>query len=126
MKKIDFSKIEKALESLQLALTPPPRNDRELDGAIQRFEYTFELSWKVAQKCLSANGIDAPSPKAVIREMGRQGSVDSEKWLHYLVARNSTVHTYDTLTAEQVFAVTKDFATACRQLVEQLKSDSEQ
>ncbi len=49
---IDFSKAEKALQSLKSALTPHPANDRERDGAIQRYEYTFEIIWKIVKKVL--------------------------------------------------------------------------
>ena len=72
---VNFSALEMALASLESALTPPPRNDRERDGAIHRFEYIFELCWKTAKNCLKQSGIDSPSPKSVIRDMGQQ------KWI---------------------------------------------
>lgn len=64
---ISFEPLENALTSLKSALVPPPKNDRERDGAIQRFGYTFELAWKLAKRVLAKNGIDSASPKAVIR-----------------------------------------------------------
>jgi hypothetical protein len=44
----------------------------ERDAAIQRFEYTYEATWKAAQRyLLMREGVDTGSPKAVIREAGK-------------------------------------------------------
>jgi nucleotidyltransferase substrate binding protein (TIGR01987 family) len=120
---VDFTALDKALGTLDAALTPPPRNDRERDGAIQRFEYTFELAWKTAKKVLAEAGIDSQSPKSVIRDLGQQGLLeDIEKWFGFLRARNATRHTYNDTTADQVFEQTQLFAMECRRLVGILKT----
>lgn len=69
---IDFSTFEKALQTLKAALDPPPANDRERDGAIQRFEYTFELSWKISKKVLQKHGISTDTPRGIFRELAQQ------------------------------------------------------
>jgi nucleotidyltransferase substrate binding protein (TIGR01987 family) len=118
----DFTTIEKALGQLESALRSPPANDLERDGAIQRFEYTFELAWKVAKRVLEDSGIIATTPKAVIRELGSHGWInDVEKWLDFLKARNSSVHTYVEKTAIDVFRSAQGFPAECRALVEKLK-----
>jgi len=124
-KTFDFSKIEKALQSLQAALTPPPANDRERDGAIQRFEYTFELTWKVAKKVLALNGLDAQSPKEIIREMARIGWLTQpELWLEFLDARNLTSHNYREEIATEVFSKVETFAAEAEKILKILKKNS--
>jgi nucleotidyltransferase substrate binding protein (TIGR01987 family) len=120
--KVDFTALDSALRSLEDALDPPPRNDRERDGAIQRFEYTFELTWKTAKRVLENSGITSPSPKSVIRDMAQQGWIqDAELWFGFLKARNWTVHTYKEHTAQTVFATVNVFAPECHRLVNELK-----
>lgn len=115
---VDLTALQRALASLEAALTPPPRNDRERDGAIQRFEYTFELTWKTAMRVLHDSGIVARSPKAVIRELAQLGWVsDAEQWLRFLADRNSTTQIYADSTAQEVFASAEGFAAACRDLL---------
>lgn len=121
--KVDFSKLEKALLSLEEALIPPPANTRERDGAIQRFEYTFELTWKTAKRILLNVGIETDSPKSVIRELGRAGWVTNpELWMDFLDARNKTSHNYEELISDQVFSLVPFFAQEARQLLEVLRS----
>jgi nucleotidyltransferase substrate binding protein (TIGR01987 family) len=118
----DFSTLEKALGNLESALQTPPRNDLERDGAIQRFEYTFELAWKVAKRVLEDSGVVATTPKSVIRELGSHGWIPNvEQWLEFLKARNASVHTYVEQTAIDVFRTASLFADKCRALIETLK-----
>ena len=124
MKKSEFSTeiLEKALDSLEKALNPIPQNDRERDGAIQRFEYSFELCWKLAQKMFSSEGIQVHSPKAVIRELASQGLIDNpEDWLDFLEKRNLTSHTYNEKVAEKVFFVIGNFLKSAQHLLHNVK-----
>ena len=120
-----FEPLEKALQSLKNALNPAPLNDRERDGAIQRFEYTFELSWKAAKRVLLENGIDSRAPKTVIRDLAQQGWIeDAELWLEFLKARNATSHSYQEEVAENVFDHAKKFTKECEKLISILKKNS--
>ncbi len=119
---IALQKLEQALRSLEAALTPPPRNDRERDGAIQRFEYTFETAWKTAQRRLKAEGIDAASPREVIREMGRLGWIASvEDWLDFLEKRNLTSHLYNESVALSVWQAVPRFSACARDLLDRFQ-----
>ena len=121
---INLSAASKALKSLQEALDPPPKNDRERDGAIQRFEYTFELIWKSEKKVLSYNGIESNSPRSVIRDLGQQGWIDDvDEWLGFLEARNLTSHTYEENSAEEVFESAKRFYPRAETLLHRLKKE---
>ena len=118
----DFTTLEKALTQLESALRSPPANNLERDGTIQRFEYTFELSWKVAKRVLEESGISATTPKAVIRELGTHGWVPRvETWLDFLKNRNASTHTYIEKTANEVFSAARTFPVECRALIEKMK-----
>jgi nucleotidyltransferase substrate binding protein (TIGR01987 family) len=122
---INFEVLERALKSVLDSLNPPPCNLRERDGAIQRFEYTFELSWKVAKRVLGEHGIEALTPKNVIRELANKGWIDNpELWMAFLRARNQTSHTYQDLTADEVFKTIQAFPTECTKLINKLKLET--
>lgn len=122
---VSFEHMRRALRSLEDALSPAPRNDRERDGAIQRFEYTFEITWKVAARVLAEAGVTAQSPKAVIRELAVQGWIgDAEQWLVFLAARNRTSHIYNEAVAREVFEQARRFAEQCSKLLTTLQAAS--
>lgn len=75
------------------------------DGAIQRFEFTTELSWKTMREyLLSENVIDINSPKSVLRAaFDMKLIVDEEGWRSILNDRNQTSHLYDEDNANQIF-----------------------
>ncbi|OGC06754.1 nucleotidyltransferase [candidate division WOR-1 bacterium RIFOXYA2_FULL_36_21] len=82
-----------------------PRNDIVRDSAIQRFEFTLDLSWKALKAYLEdKKGIVCASPKECFREAYRQGIITyDEAWLDIVDMRNETSHTYYEKTAEEVF-----------------------
>ena len=119
---ITLSPLNQAIQSLQAALVPPPANDRERDGAIQRFEYTFELTWMAGKKVLELYGITSTSPRNVIRDLAQQGWIASaEAWLAFLAARNATTHTYEAKTAEEVFLAAQSFLPEVQALAHKLQ-----
>jgi nucleotidyltransferase substrate binding protein (TIGR01987 family) len=87
---------------LREAKTPVVR-----DAAIQRFEYSFEATWKAAQRHLrDREGLAAASPAATIRSAHGLGLLSEEQArlaLEMAADRNLTVHTYNEPLAEQIF-----------------------
>ena len=47
-------------------------DDMYLDATIQRFEFCFELAWKLMKTVLEYEGIDVNSPRSCIRERGNR------------------------------------------------------
>jgi nucleotidyltransferase substrate binding protein (TIGR01987 family) len=118
---LDLSKFAAALSSLEAAIVPPPKNDRERDGAIQRFEYTFELAWKTAARVLAAHGLSVTSPRAVFRELAAQGWIaDPVPWFEYLEARNQTVYDYSPQRADESNALVPTYYEHARTLYQSL------
>lgn len=84
------------------------------DAAIQRFEYTFETTWKVARQYLSdIERLEAASPRSAIRASFQVGILDeaaTRRALAMVDDRNLSVHTYNEALAEAIFARLDDHA----------------
>lgn len=95
---------EQALTRLKEVLALP-KNDVVRDSAIQRFEFTLDLSWKTLKTFLEEKkGIVVASPKECFREAYRQGIIPYDTdYLDLVDLRNETVHTYREKTAEDVY-----------------------
>ena len=84
-----------------IALVRSRADDEELtmeeEGLIQRFEYSFELGWKLLQDVeKDLNGQGLGGPRAAIRWATAEGWVDDgEVWMSMLQSRNLTTHVYD-------------------------------
>jgi len=102
-----LERANQALFTLQEALALTEPTDLERDGAIQRFEYTFEAMWKAGRHFLRTYaGVDVSSPKEVIRACREVGILDVDETEHALEMaqdRNLTSHTYDRTVAEGFF-----------------------
>lgn len=74
------------------------------DGVIQRFEFTFELFWKMLMFLLRNEGFECVGPRSCIKESARRGFLlNGETALDMLEDRNKTSHIYDESTAEEIF-----------------------
>lgn len=117
----DFSPLLFALASLKDILRQPMDEYRR-DGAIQRFEYTFELSWKYMQRLLKEQGVEAGSPQQVLRAAFKANFIeDLPAWLSFLKNRNLSAHTYNQKVAATVFEAAKTFSPFVERLIEKLK-----
>jgi nucleotidyltransferase substrate binding protein (TIGR01987 family) len=120
-----LSPLKKAVASLKAALAQP-KDEFVRDAAIQRFEYTYELAWKMLKRHLDesegAAAVDPLSRKDLFRLGGERGIVENvEAWLVYHRARNETSHTYDENKAEQVYEVTRQFVGDAEKLLVELE-----
>ena len=88
-----------ALARLHEVVIRDDLSDLERDGLIQRFEFCFEILWKCAKDYLrDVEGLDAASPKKVIRmsrEVGLLTDEETEQALEMANDRNQTSHMYD-------------------------------
>ncbi|EOC99386.1 HI0074 family nucleotidyltransferase substrate-binding subunit [Caldisalinibacter kiritimatiensis] len=80
-------------------------DDIVLDAGIQRFEFTYELSWKLMKVYLEYNGnLEATSPRKAIKEAFKEGLIkDGQIWLKMLDDRNKTSHSYEEENAIEIF-----------------------
>lgn len=117
---LDLTSFQYALASLRRALVrwdASQAQDEELrDACIQRFEYTFELSWKMLKRRLEldlpdAHSVDAMSFRDLVRTGAERGLLhDVGAWMIFRDKRNITSHTYNATKAAEVAAVIPSFA----------------
>ena len=111
-----MTKLEATIKQFENALTrlrevlAVSKNDIARDSAIQRFEFTLDLSWKMIKAFLEdRKGIICVSPKECFREAYRQGLIEySDEWIKFVDMRNETVHTYKEEVAERIYAQLPD------------------
>lgn len=119
---ISLKPTEDALRNLQEALLIQKPSDLERDGCIQRFEYCYELLWKLSQKILKQNEVDADTPRNVFRELGRIGWINNvEIWIEFQKSRNETSYEYGKKLAEKSYQLAKDFYPIATSLLNILK-----
>ena len=93
------------------------------DAAVQRFEYTFELSWKAMSAASRVQGKPYNTPREAIRMAFTQRWIrDPRTWFKMLEARNRTSHTYKEENAEAVYKAAKKFSPLERRLLENLQN----
>jgi nucleotidyltransferase substrate binding protein (TIGR01987 family) len=97
----------KALTALRGILSYHEVTDVVKDAAIQRFEFTFEASWKAAKQYLyDVEGLDIGSPKGVIRNCRKVGLFNDKEAVDALKMvddRNLTVQTYNEELSFEIF-----------------------
>jgi len=104
-----FDHYKKALGLLQEALEIHEPSVVERAGAIQFFEATFELAWKLLKDYLSYQGYAIRSPREAIKTAYASELIgDGDMWLEALVDRNLTTHTYDEVQALDIFYRIRD------------------
>jgi nucleotidyltransferase substrate binding protein (TIGR01987 family) len=100
---------QKALNQLTSGLASYPNlNDLEKDGAIQRFEFTFELAWKTLQDYLAqqAGYVDVKGPRPVLKQAVQDGLlIDGYTWIQMLDRRNALTHVYDETESREILEI---------------------
>jgi nucleotidyltransferase substrate binding protein (TIGR01987 family) len=96
-------------------------DDIHRDGAIRRFEYTFELSWKTLKRKLTENGLRATSPREVFRLAARENLIEDPLiWFDFLEKRNQLSHVYREEYALQVETTFPSFRIHVQRLIDKL------
>ncbi len=117
--KLDLSNIKNAIATFEEAINyyntdvEQPIKNMYADSCIQRFEYTYELSWKIMKKYLKLffNKTEQElTIKNIFRYMEGYGLIkDWTKWVEYNDARNNTSHEYNLNKAQFVLTVLQTF-----------------
>jgi nucleotidyltransferase substrate binding protein (TIGR01987 family) len=136
--KLDLSSLKKGVGSLERTLKvaadakfmdglADDQRDAVRAGAIQNFEFTYELCWKFMKRWLGSNLGVSHVEGVARRELFRLAAeskliFDVDKWMEYHDARNETSHTYDEETAEDVFETAGRFARDARAFLKALEA----
>lgn len=85
-------------------------NEFEADGLVQRFEFTFELAWKLIKSYADFQVTDKEimGSRDAFRWAFDNGLItDCQSWMEMVKRRNDTSHTYDEATATEVVQLVK-------------------
>lgn len=89
----------KSLENLNKSREKNPADDMVLEATVQRFDLTFDLSWKVLKDILTEYmGIldfATGSPRETLQTAFTNGLISDDVWLQMLRIRNKLAHDYD-------------------------------
>lgn len=112
---------EKSIKRLKQALRQR-ESTLARDASILRFEFTFELAWKSAQKALREEQVICNSPKSCFQESFHVGTVeDNQDWIAMLEDRNLAVHSYDEKLAQSIYKRLPKYVPLFEELLTGLK-----
>lgn len=134
------NRLTKKVESLERALDdfntsmhievdkyPELVADTIRNGQVQKFEFSVELLWKTLKIfLLDVHGVDAPSPKMVIKEFYNLGYGDAtlyEMLLQAVNMRNELAHVYNKALFETHYLRIIELRSVLNQALAMLKQD---
>ena len=133
--KLDLGSFRGAIEALRTAFDVydnsklsdvAPEKIVLRDGVIQRFEFTFELSWKTLKRYLEEYGleqVDGMTNRELFLVGFEQGLLDHpETWFHYLRMCNQSSHVYNEGKAVAVFSAARNFLHDVQSLLDRLEA----
>jgi len=93
------AKLDTALKRLQSAIKAYKEanedNDLEFMALVKAFEVAIEYAWRELKIKVEDEGLDAPSPKAAVKQAAKIGIIsEPEACLLCIDARNNSVHDY--------------------------------
>jgi len=121
MDEINTSHIRKAFDVFELFR----RNlgtDQEKAGAVQAFEFCYEISWKIMKRILEHRGLEVGSPKDTFRKAHEEKLIDDpEVWFEFQKKRNLTVHTYNAKNLDIIVESFDLFSSEMSSLIERIE-----
>lgn len=117
---INLSPLQNAFKKFELFRTHI-LDEQDRAGAIQAFEFSFELAWKTIKRILTQKGIDVRSPRDAFREAAANKLIDDPTiWFQFLDKRNLTSHTYDETTALEIAQIFPLFSSELTTLIQRI------
>ena len=105
---------------------PYELTELEMEGLVQRFEYTFELGWKVLQDLLKYKGYEfVQGPNGTLQKAFEDNMItDHDGWRRMAKARVTTSHTYNEGDAiEIVRKIYEEYSLLLKQLDSRLNEE---
>ena len=97
-------------------------SEQEKAGAVQAFEFCYELAWKTVKRLLDEPSKPIYSPRDAFREAAAARLIsDPSAWFEFIRVRNITVHTYDEHNIEAVIAAFEDFSKNLTELIQNIR-----
>jgi nucleotidyltransferase substrate binding protein (TIGR01987 family) len=115
-----FLLLRQAIEQIEQR----PLSQLEKEGIIQRFEYTWELAWKLLKDFLEASGVnlETTTPLTVIKAAFSTKVISNANvWIQALDARNKMAHTYNfTVFEETILDIKNKYLSVLEDLYMQM------
>ena len=87
-------------------------------GISKCFEVCLEYAWKYLKRELDQHGLEAYSPKEIVKTAGRAGLIDEvEEWITFINIRNSAVHDYLGITPTEYMDLIERFIPQVTKLI---------
>ena len=105
-----YGNYKNALERLKEAMLEEP-TAIIIDGTIQRYEFTFELAWKIMKDYLEYNGfVDGLSSPRNIIQLAFQNKIikNGDIWIQMMLDRNLLSHLYDEEKSREIYVKIKE------------------
>lgn len=104
-----------------------PETDLMRDATIQRFEFTFEVTWKTLKLYLERQGFECSGPRPVLKKAFQASLIptpeEADVWLRMLDDRNLTSHAYDRILALGIYQrIIADYLPLLQAMAERLAS----
>ncbi len=123
--KLRYETAIKALKTLE-EIVDEPYSTIVRDASIKRFEYSFDIFWKLIKDYLRVQeGIECASPKSCFREAFKVGVLSEEETVKVLEMtddRNLSTHTYDEEAIEEIYQQVKNYwklmDDICKRIIE--------
>jgi nucleotidyltransferase substrate binding protein (TIGR01987 family) len=107
---IDISSLIKAKDVFE-RFRVDMKDDRDEAGAVQAFEFTYELAWKTLKRVLEILGVIVSSPRETFRAAAVNNLItDPEEWFYFMKMRNLTSHVYREETLDEVIQMFDSFS----------------
>jgi nucleotidyltransferase substrate binding protein (TIGR01987 family) len=124
-KKLHLASIKKAYVTF-IRFSEHLDTDQNKAGAVQAFEFCYELCWKFMKRALAQNGVEASSPRDVFRKAALNKLIDDpEIWFEFLERRNITSHTYEEANLELIVEILPSFGKQMAILIERLERSTD-
>ena len=128
------AQLEEALDlhASELAAKHPRLRLQLRAAAIQAFEFTYELSFRMLCRHLeqvmpNPAAVDKMPFKDIVREAIRRGLIasDVEEWERFRMFRGTTSHTYNAAKAQLIFEGVPKFLDEARYLLKRLRPETQ-
>ena len=102
-----FHSFRSSLDGLQKARLRDGEDEFVLSGTVQKYNLTFDISWKVMKDILvKYHGIQSfatGSPRETLKTAQSAGLIDDDIWMNMLEDRNNLAHDYNGSLAKECF-----------------------
>ena len=100
-----------------MAYEPSSESERSITfiAITKAFEVALEYGWKELKRIIEDRGLEAYSPKDVVREAANINLISDPKlWINCINARNLSVHDYFSLSESGIVELAKIFLDSAK------------